>query len=611
MKREGTSQLALALSLCGMLLLLLIPLSPWMLDLMLAFNLLLSLFVVFLALSITSTLEFSTFPSVLLFLTLFRLALNIASTRMILSEGKAGKIIATFGDVVTGGSPFIGLILFSLITVINFIVITKGAGRIAEVSARFTLEALPGKQAAIESELNSGSLNGEEAKAARGRLGAETEFYGAMDGASKFVRGDAIASVVITLVNGLGGLFVGLFSGKMSFAECVKTYTNLTIGDGLVTQLPALLISLGGALMVTRASQGSLAPKMLGQLFGKPAVMLLGGVALFLFALLPQMPHLLLMCLAAPWIIFSWKRMKKASVATESQPEKLSPPTIELLLGMRKLHLAEQLLGKVAEVRETIHEKWGVRIPAIHIRDELTLPSESFRIKIGGVAVWTGEGDLEEILSTLERCVIGQAHTFLTRQEVLLFVERAKEKDAAVCDELIPKKMSLGELLKILQNLVKEGFSLADPVAILETIADHLGTGERPDCDLLSEQVRKRFCGKRVSDHLGEEEALWAITLDPKVEQMISASVKREHSGSSVQMRPMTLEKIEKELHPLMKKASTQQLKMVLLTSPSCRRLVSALFEHHRSTLPVFSYAEIDKSMTVNMLGSVSSEVLI
>jgi flagellar biosynthesis protein FlhA len=600
---KNQSDTILSCALIGMLLLLIFPLNAFFLDAFLAINLLLSLITLFLTLSMTSAGEFSTFPSLLLFLTLFRLGLNIASTRLILSKGQGGSIITTFGEFVTAGNLLIGFVLFALLTIINFIVITKGAGRIAEVAARFTLEALPGKQMALDAELQGGALNALEAREERAKIAAESEFYGAMDGASKFVRGDAIAGIIITLVNLLGGLAIALTSQKSP-----SLYLNLAIGDGLVTQIPALMVSLSGALIVSRARSGSLAQAMLHELFGRKKVLLLAGIALLVFSLVPGMPKMVLLTLLLPLFLYSLSK-KREPKEPEPREENLLPPAIEVILGIKSLHLADHLLREVAPLREKMAKHLGINLPSIHIRDDLTLPPEVTLIKIKGVTAFSMEvKNVDDLICILHEKIIDSAHELISRQDVALMVEWVKKSDPVLVDELLPGKITLGELLKVLQNLLREGFPIRDFATILETIAAHMPKEGSFDPHIITELLRQKLIKQMLEGFVGREKGIGAITLDPKVELMLGASMKKTPYGTHLALRPATLEKMEKELEILLEKAKEDHLKMVVLTGTAIRGSLGRLLEKHQTK--VLSYEEVD-SVEVKFLGSITNEVLI
>lgn len=597
------SDTILSFALIGMILLLIFPLNGFFLDAFLVINLLLSVITLFLTLSMTQAHEFTTFPSLLLFLTLFRLGLNIASTRLILSKGEGGKIIATFGEFVTAGHLLIGFVLFALLTLINFIVITKGAGRIAEVAARFTLEALPGKQMGIDADLNGGALSSHDAKEERAKVAAESEFYGAMDGASKFVRGDAIAGIIITLVNLVGGLIVSMTSERS-----LQLYLTLAIGDGLITQIPALMVSLSGALIVSRARTGSLAHSMLRELFGQKKILLLASCALLILSFVPGMPKLIIFLVVLPLIFYSLSNQQE-SKEQESREENILPSSIEVILGMKSLHLAESLLQQVPALREKMAKHLGLNIPSIHIRDDLTLLPEITLIKIKGVTVFSKEAKtVEFLIEVLHQKIVESAHELLSRQDVALLVEWAKKSDPILVEELFPNKITLGETLKVLQNLLREGFPIRDFVAILETIASHMPKEGGLDVYHITEILRRKLIKQMLEAFIGHKKVVHAITLDPKVELMLGASMKKTPYGMHLALRPATLEKMEKELETLMERAKENDLKMVVLTGSLIRGSLSRLLEKHQTK--VLSYEEVD-TVEVKLLGSITNEVLI
>lgn len=597
-------------------LLLVIPIPPLLLDVLLSFSLVLGVMTLLLTLYIKTSDEFNSFPSLLLFLTLFRLGLNIASARMILTDGEAGQIIATFGSFVGAGNLGVGLIIFGLVTIVNFIVITKGSGRVAEVAARFTLEALPGKQLAIDGELTSGLITQAAAKEARAQISREAEFYGAMDGASKFVRGDAIAQIAIVLVNLFGGFAIGMISKGMNFSEALSIYTQLTIGDGLVSQIPALLVSVGSGIIVTRASNESLGKTIPKQLFCHPKVLNLSGILLLVLGLVPGMP-LMIMALVAAGLFFLGKKFTKdereASPVVERVEKKVEEalfvPPIAVELGGALLSYATPLFEKTSEIRQVLAEKLGILIPSVHVVDNLNLPDATYHIKIKGVSVANGHKDhfdviLRHLIKTLEE----HSALLLTRQDVAKMCETAKIYDSAVVEELIPRKLTLGQMLKVFQNLLREKVSIRDTVTILEVLADNLLPGETVDTDFLTEQVRLSLSRGIVEHIKGEGHQLYAITLDPKVEQMISASVTKVGNASLPHLRPQTIEKIAGQIEGFLKE---KQFKAVLLTSAASRRPLHHLLQKHLPDLSILSYQEISADVQIESAGSITTDVLI
>ena len=620
-KIRGHTDAVLAVSVIGLILLLIIPLPPFLLDILLSFSIVMSVMTLLLTLYIENALEFNAFPSLLLFLTLFRLGLNIASTRMILTEAEGGDIIRTFGSFVTQGNTIVGLILFLLLTIINFVVVTKGAGRIAEVSARFTLEALPGKQMAIEADLSSGSISQKEAKKERGRVNAEAEFYGAMDGASKFVRGDAIVGLIITAVNIVGGLLIGVMVRGLSVEQCWTTFTRLTVGDGLVSQIPALLISVGAGIIVTRASSGSVGQTIPKQIFNNPKVLKISAIVLALLSLVPGMPTIIMLSIASVLYVYAVvltkerNREKTPQVREENEEsveKALLIHPVEIQLGVQLLTLAEELQEKTAEIRRSVAAKLGVITPSIYICDNLTIRPKNYVIKIKGITTATGKGtDLPALVAHLTQVIENKAHLLLNRQDVASMIESAKKVDSAVVDELIPHKLNLGHILKVLQNLLKERLPIRDFVSILEALADHATQGKSPDPDLLTEKVRQRL-SHAISEHLFQDQKkIYAITLDPKVEQMVQAAVQKGEYGTTVALRPKTSEKIIREILRLIAKAGGRGVSPIILTRATTRQHLRQLLERQIPELPVLSFNEVVSDIEVHSIGTISSDVLI
>ncbi len=598
----------LALGVVGLVLLLMIPLPPLLLDAFLCLSIVLSVMVLLLTVYVENALEFSAFPSALLFLTLLRLGLNVASTRMILTRGEAGDIIQTFGDFVIQGNEMVGIILFVLLTVINFIVVTKGAGRIAEVAARFTLEALPGKQMAIDSELTTGLISQAQAKEERKRIAAESEFYGSMDGASKFVKGDAIAGVVIILVNLLGGLAIGIGAKGMSWQTCWTTISRLTIGDGLVSQIPALLVSVGAAMMVTRSAGGSIGKVVPRQIFHQPKVLMMAGVLLLAISLIPGMPLWVMLPFSALLILIGFYQQKgKAKQNENPSPEQsvgsyLSAP-LEVRLGYQAALLAQPLQDQLHEVRASVAAQLGIRMPSVHITDHLELSPTGWAILVRGVKVVNGrEADLPLLTKQLTDTVLSHAHELITRQDVALLIQEAKGYDSAVVEELYPKKLSLGQILKVLQSLLKEHVPIRDFVSILEVLADH-ATGEKSDLESLTEEVRQRLSGKISEAIFGKSRIGYAITLDPKVEQMLTAS-----KGT---LRPKAIDQIAREMMLLHDNAKKKGIKAVVITAKGSRAELKKILEKRMPDLTVLSYKEVAADVELTSLGTVSNEVLI
>jgi flagellar biosynthesis protein FlhA len=597
----------LAIGVIGLVLLLIIPLPPLCLDALLSISIVLSVMVLLLTLYVENALEFSAFPSVLLFLTLFRLGLNIASTRMILTQAEAGDIIRTFGEFVIQGNEVVGLILFILLTIINFIVVTKGAGRIAEVAARFTLEALPGKQMAIDSELSSGLISHSQAKEERKKLRHETDFYGAMDGASKFVKGDAVAGLIITGVNIAGGLMTGIVMKGLNLQQCWTTMTRLTIGDGLVTQIPALLVSIGAAMMVTRASSGSLGKMVPQQIFHQPKVLLITGTLLLLISFIPGMPLFLMLPLSALLFLggfFQLKtQVKRQEVPEEKQGISFLVAPLEVQLGYQVVLYAQPLQDRLKEIREQILSHLGIHVCSVHISDQVDLPPTGWAILVKGVKVASGrDAELHLLVQRLIEVIESHAHELINRQDVAQMLQAAKSYDNAVVDELYPKKLCLGQILKVLQHLLKERIPIRDFVTILEILADH-AVGEKSDVDALTEEVRQGLAGKISEEFFGKTRQGHVITIDPKVEQMLTAS-----KGG---LRPKAIDQLAQKLLQLHEKGKRKGVKAVVLTTASNRVQLKRLIEKRLPELPVLSYKEVAPDVELTSLGEVSNEVLI
>jgi flagellar biosynthesis protein FlhA len=625
------SDIIMSVGVVGIVLLLIIPLQPVLLDAFLSVSIVLAITTLLITIYTREALEFNAFPSLLLFVTLFRLGLNIASTRMILSEGKAGDIIKTFGEFVTGGSLIVGIVIFTLLTVINFVVITKGSGRIAEVAARFTLDSMPGKQMAIDADINAGIIDDKEAVVRREKVHAEADFYGAMDGASKFVRGDAIAGVIITLVNLVGGLAIGLAVKGMSWQSALSTYTTLTIGDGLISQIPALLISVGAGVIVTRASASeSLGKTIANQMFNNPKILFVTAGMVTLLGLLPGMPFIVMFPIAFAVALYGYFLNRNAKGDLESFEAKESVPeepvervlyvdAMEVELGYGLLYMLDEtkkdnLVQKINDIRHDTAVELGFVIPAIRIKDNISLEAENYLIKIKGIEVFRGVAHdkpiaLNSITRNLKEIIQGHAHELISRQDVSKLIDNVKEYAPALVEELIPKQMSLGQVLKVLRNLLGEGIPIRDIVSILENLADN--SARIKDIDVLTEHVRQnlsRVISKKYTDNVGK---MYAITLDPKVEQMINESIQKSEYGSRVVLRPATKQKILQEIDRCIHKASASGVKPVVLTSPMVRIHFKRLIERSFIGLPVSSYHEIVADTKIETIGMVPPEVLI
>lgn len=603
----GHADAVLACGVIGLVLLLVIPLPPFLLDALLCLSIVFSVMALLLTIYVENALEFSSFPSLLLFLTLYRLGLNIASTRMILTHGEGGDIIRTFGSFVTHGNLTVGIILFALLTIINFIVVTKGSGRIAEVAARFTLEALPGKQLAIDGELSSGLISQEAAKKEREKVSQEADFYGAMDGASKFVRGDAIAGLVITFVNIVGGLIVGLTLQGLSWETCLTTFTRLTVGDGLVSQIPALLISVAAGIMVTRASSGSLGKALTTQVFHHPKVLFIVGVTVLVLGFVPGMPFLVMLPISAVFLFSGYVQLKDKGKKEESveRPSTLSlfVHPIEVELGYQAVLLADPLLQRLTGIRKCVASHLGVRVPQVHITDNAELSGTAWRIRIKGITTASGRGaELPQLVAKLTEVIEMHAHELLTRQDVAQMIQDVKRVDSAVVEELIGKKMSVGQVLKVLQALLVEGVPVRDFVTILEILADH-AKGDESDLEALTEAVRRGLSRGISEEFFGKTGIAHVIMIDPKVEQILDVSKGK--------IRPAMVDKLARSLLQMTQEANKRGVKPVVVTHAEARAKLKRLIEKQFPELPVLSYKEVTHDVEFREIGTVSNEVLI
>ncbi len=675
------SDLAVAIGLLVVMLVMIVPIPSWMLDGFLALSLALSVIVLLMSVYAKKPLDFSTFPSVLLITTLLRLSLNVASTRNILLDGPtegtaaAGSIIESFGEFVVGGNYAVGIILFTILVIINFIVITKGAGRVAEVSARFTLDAMPGKQMAIDADLNAGLINNEEAKRRRAEIASEADFYGSMDGASKFVRGDAIAGIMITAINIVGGIIIGVAQQDMSFADAARTFTLLTVGDGLVAQVPALIISVAAGLIATRSSGDA----NLGDQVGKevtvhPKTFYITAGVLALFAMIPGLPGLPFFAIAALFGFAGFRieqnnAQKEETVKNNAvQDKKAVVDTLESLLPVEMVQLevgyglvsivdAEQngdLLERISHLRKQFATDWGVIIPSIRIKDNLELKPGGYSLKLKGIeiakgelmpdhflamdpgtviseidgvetkepvfglpALWVTEDlrdeaqyngytvvDLSTIVAThLTEVIKANLHEVLGRQELVHLLDNFKENNPKVVSDLVPDIMPLGTVLKVMQNLLREGVSIRDLRSVLESLAEFGSSSKDPDT--LTEYVRQalyRQITERIKSSQGD---IPLFTLDRAVEENIARSIVRSDGHELLSMDPKITQTILAGLNEKIEEATSAGEKMVVLCSPVIRRHFKRLTEKFIPNLIVVSHNELSPEINIRSLGTV------
>ena len=666
------------LAIIAIVVIIVIPIPLGVLDVLLSFNISLALLILVLAMYIREALEFSVFPSILLVTTLFRLSLNITTTRYILSQGDAGSVIDTFGNFVMQGNAIVGFIVFIIIVLVQFLVITKGAERVAEVAARFTLDAMPGKQMAIDADLNTGLIDDAEARERRKKIQQEADCYGAMDGASKFVKNDAIAGILITLINIMAGLIIGVAMGGLSFGEAIQKYTLLTVGDGLVSQIPALLISTATGIIVTRAaSEGNLGSDLLRQLFQQPTVMLILSGVLFLFGMtpLPTFPFVVI-SLAFLFMGLTLRReLKQAEISEpidyeqeeveeKRKPENVMPllnvDPIELEFGYGILPLADasqggDLFDRLVMIRRQCALEMGIIVPMIRLRDNIQLEPNQYIIKIRGIEIASGEimfdhymamnpGTADESIEGIEtiepafglpakwineqerekaemagytvvdppsiiathltEIIKKHAHELLGRQDVKKLIDNVKEENSALVDELVPNQLSLGEVQKVLVNLLKEGISIRDLVTILETLADYSVITR--DTDMLTEYVRQGL-SRAITRQFITTQPFRVIVLDKSLEQAIMSSLKQTESGTYVNLEPDLMQRLLNNLSRQVQKLISMGEQPVILTAPVVRIYFKRISEQISTDLIILSYNEIDPSVEIESVGVVSA----
>lgn len=681
----------LIFALFGTILLLILPVPPMLLDMLLTISIGLSLLTLLVILYLRTPAEFTGFPTLLLFITLYRLALNVATTRLILLNGYAGHIIQAFGNFVVHGNYVVGMVIFLILVLINFIVITKGAGRIAEVAARFTLDAMPGKQMAIDAELNAGLIKEDEARSRRRAVEEEADFYGAMDGASKFVRGDAIAAILITLINIVGGFAIGIVQKGMTMSEALQHFTILSIGDGLVSQVPALITSTAAGILVTRAtSKADLGRELTRQLLFYPKALTILSAMLGVLAIVPGLPMLpfLTMAIITGLLSFTLHRhgtpelmgagaqggmggkpgeakgagsgggAAPAATAAEAKAgEKLENlltlDTLQIELGYGLVLLADakkggDLLERVTGVRRNFASEMGMLIPPIRLRDNLQLGTNEYRFLLKGnpiaqgqlmpnhwlamnatnsktalkgiptvepvyqlPATWVTEKerknaevagytvvDAPSVLVThLSETVRRHCHEILTRQDVQTLVDNLKQTHAAVVNELIPTQLNLGQIQRILQNLLAEGISIRNLAGILEKVGDYAAFTKNPD--ELSEHARRALGPQLAKPFQAENGSLRAITMDPRLEQQLTQGVRQSQTDVALVVDPKLARHVVEALSKFVQQMISAGQQPVVLCAPQLRLAFRRFFESTFSDLAVLSYAEIPPRVQV------------
>ncbi len=669
--------LGVGIYLLAAILFFIIPIPSFLLDVMLAVNIGIALVILFNVLYVQEVLDMSYFPTLLLFTTIFRIALNVSSTRLILSSGDPGNVVITFGEFVGGNDMVIGGIVFIVLVLIQFMVINKGTERIAEVTARFTLDAMPGKQMAIDADLNTGTITEKEARERRNKIQEESSFFGAMDGATKYVKGDATAGLIITFINLIGGTIMGVMDG-LEIMDAIQKFVILTIGDGLVSQVPSMLISLSTGILVTKGSKDTdFSESVLKQLFGLPRVLyMVGFVLIFLGVFTPL--GLVFIGLGIVFIVGARKLEQnigeqsiESEVATpETEAEEIRRPEnvvsllqvdpIELEFGYGIIPLADvnqggDLLDRVVMIRRQIALELGTVVPIIRLRDNIQLNPNQYIIKIKGIQVTEGEilfdhymamnpGYVEEeitgiptfepsfhlpaiwitesqreraeslgytvvdapsiIATHLTEIIRTHIAELLTRQDTQNLVNNLKESNPVLVDELVPKMLGLGDVQKVLQNLLSEGISIRDLLTIFETLADH-ANGTR-DTDVLTEYVRQALKRAISNKYFPANEVTSVVTLDPKIEQEIMSSVKQTEQGAYLTLDPEKTRAIMNSVETEINKLESLGKSPIIITSPIVRMYFKKLTEDYFKDLIVISYNEVESSVELQSVGMVT-----
>ena len=677
LKMLRSPDLGVGIYLLAAILFFIIPIPSFLLDVMLAVNIGIALVILFNVLYVQEVLDMSYFPTLLLFTTIFRIALNVSSTRLILSTGDPGNVVVTFGEFVGGNDMVIGGIIFIVLVLIQFMVINKGTERIAEVTARFTLDAMPGKQMAIDADLNTGTITEKEARERRKKIQEESSFFGAMDGATKYVKGDATAGLIITFINLIGGTIMGVSDG-LEIMDAIQKFVILTIGDGLVSQVPSMLISLSTGILVTKGSKDTdFSESVLKQLFGIPRVLYMVGLVLIFLGIITPL-GVVFIGLGILFIVGARKleqnigeqaiESEVASPETEAEeirrPENvvslLQVDPIELEFGYGIIPLADvnqggDLLDRVVMIRRQIALELGTVVPIIRLRDNIQLNPNQYIIKIKGIQVTEGEilfdhymamnpGYVEEeitgiptfepsfhlpaiwitesqreraeslgytvvdapsiIATHLTEIIRKHIAELLTRQDTQNLVNNLKESNPVLVDELVPKMLGLGDVQKVLQNLLSEGISIRDLLTIFETLADH-ANGTR-DTDVLTEYVRQALKRAISNKYFPANEVTSVVTLDPKIEQEIMSSVKQTEQGAYLTLDPEKTRAIMNSVESEINKLESLGKSPIIITSPIVRMYFKKLTEDYFKDLIVISYNEVESSVELQSVGMVT-----
>jgi len=671
------SDVGIALAIVTIVIMMIIPLPTFLLDLLLCLNITLALTIVMVTIYNVEPLDFSVFPSLLLITTLFRLALNVSSTRLILLDGYAGELITSFGNFVVGGNPIVGFIVFVILIIIQFVVITKGAERVAEVSARFTLDAMPGKQMAIDADLNQGAINDAEARKRREKIQHEADFYGAMDGASKFVKGDAIAAIIIIIINIFGGFIIGMAQRNLSITQSLQQYTLLTVGEGLVNQIPALMISTATGIIVTRAaSNTNLGHDLTSQLFRNPRIFFIASAVLFFLGIVPGLPGVPFSILAIIALVigYSLHKSEEAAMVTdevkkqEKDKEDIKKPEnvisllqvdpMELEIGYSLIPLVDtgqggDLLERIVMIRRQCALELGLVVPTIRIRDNIQIKPNAYIIKLKGIeiakgellldhylamnagavveeiegietvepafglpAIWVSETQREQaelngytvvdavsVLAThLTEEIKKHADEILGRQETQNLIDNIKKTSPSVVEELIPDILAVGEIQKVLANLLHERVSIRDMATILEVLSDYARITK--DVDILTEYVRHAL-SRQITNQYIQNNVLPCISLSPDIENRVAAAIQRTERGSYINLDPATTKKLIVEVNKVLQELTNMGYQPIILTGPAIRFYFRNLLERSISGVIVLSQAEIEPSVEIQILGVV------
>lgn len=675
MQVRDITVLAAVISIVAMLV---IPLPHWLISFLIIINITIALLILMTAMNMKEALEFSVFPTIVLLVTLFRLALNISTTRAILAEGDAGKVVETFGTFVTGGNMLVGLVVFAILVIINFIVITKGAERVSEVAARFTLDAMPGKQMSIDADLNAGMISEKEARERREKVSGEADFYGAMDGATKFVKGDAIAGIIIVIINLLFGIIIGVVQFGLPFGEAAVLFSTLTVGDGLVSQIPALLISTATGIVVTRAaSKGNLGGDITGQLFNQPKLLYVAAVTITLLGIVTPIGLVLTLPIAIALAIGAYMISKASQEGPEELEEfeeevttdnmkspenvinllNVDPIEFEFGYGLIPLVDAAQggdLLDRVVMIRRQLALELGVVIPVVRIRDNIQLQPNEYRIKIKGnemargellldhyLAMSPGDDDSIEGIDTVEpsfglpakwitesvkeeaeilgytvvdppsvvsthmtEIIRNNAHELLGRQETKQLIDHIRETYPILVDELTPTPLTVGEIQKILSNLLREHVSIRNLPIIFETLADY--SKMTSDADVLTEYARQSLAKQITTQYAGNNNVLKVLTVSGKVEKLIADSIQQTEHGNYLSIDPNDSQAILESMAKEIERASMMEQSPIILCSPAVRMYVRQMTERYFPQVPILSYNELESSIEVQSVGVVN-----